>query len=194
MGNDAELYKELTEQIHGSLRIGTDFEFLYILVGPTPCAYAVCPVGPTARHTKALVGLIEAAVLVAIECADKPKTYAALVRWVKTRLRKEIQTVEEVSAKTKAKDPTTIADKPAKKEAVLKACACGCGGMAKATFIPGHDAKAHSFMRKVEAGELSDKEIPDVLRPHVMKCSECGNMAYKHPSGIGDICRKHKKD
>lgn len=42
----------------------------------------------------------------------------------------------------------------------LNICWCGCGGLTKSRFIPGHDARFHSDAKKVARGELSDEDLP----------------------------------
>ena len=39
-------------------------------------------------------------------------------------------------------------------------CWCGCGGETKRMFVPGHDSKFHSLMRKYEKGEIGSDDLP----------------------------------
>ena len=40
-----------------------------------------------------------------------------------------------------------------------RVCLCGCGGVTGGNFVPGHDAKLHSRLRKVNKGEAKKSEI-----------------------------------
>lgn len=42
----------------------------------------------------------------------------------------------------------------------LNICWCGCGGLTKSRFVPGHDARFHSDAKKVARGEISDEDLP----------------------------------
>ena len=49
-----------------------------------------------------------------------------------------------------------------KKEKILHPCHCGCTGDTFANFMPGHDARIYSLLRKVGKGEKNVK-FPKVL-------------------------------
>lgn len=68
--------------------------------------------------------------------------------------------VDKTSRKTKGKAKTTNVMKGPDR----KLCACGCSKPTAWTFAQGHDAKAHSVLRKVERGELKFKDLPPTLR------------------------------
>lgn len=60
-------------------------------------------------------------------------------------------TVTEPRTKKAPKEPT--------------GCWCGCGGLTKSRFVPGHDAKFHSRAKKVARGEATmEDEIASL--PH----------------------------
>lgn len=81
--------------------------------------------------------------------------------------RKEESTVKKAGtkpakAKAEAKDPKVKAEP---KECPL--CLCGCGeqvGKPTSRFIPGHDAKFHSMLKRYERGELTASELPAPVR------------------------------
>lgn len=64
---------------------------------------------------------------------------------------------------TKASPTQKAAPKP-RKAKEPRECTCGCGGMTKGgRFLPGHDAKYHSALKKAEAGaapEKSEAKVP----------------------------------
>ncbi len=47
----------------------------------------------------------------------------------------------------------------------LKVCFCGCGGMTKSSFVPGHDARFHGNIKKAIREELDAQTVLDSL-PH----------------------------
>lgn len=57
-------------------------------------------------------------------------------------------------------ETTTIATPAAatKTPKALNVCYCGCGGLTKGKFCPGHDAKFHGTVKKVLRGELNAEE------------------------------------
>lgn len=40
-------------------------------------------------------------------------------------------------------------------------CACGCGQMTAATFVPGHDSRLRGWMLRLERGIVKAADIPD---------------------------------
>jgi len=40
-----------------------------------------------------------------------------------------------------------------------RACLCGCGFMSKARFLPGHDAKLHSLVLKIQRQKADKSEL-----------------------------------
>lgn len=52
-----------------------------------------------------------------------------------------------------------------KKGKPTRECFCGCGGMTQSKFVPGHDARFHSWARKLVKGELTPDAVMALL-PH----------------------------
>ncbi len=73
-------------------------------------------------------------------------------------------------------------------------CICGCGTpiKPKSTFAPGHDARVHGWMRKIEKGEMDASELPEGLRSRLVTCACCGRPILPHSSGMGPLCRAGK--
>ncbi len=56
-------------------------------------------------------------------------------------------------------------------------CWCGCNGMTKSRFIPGHDARFHSWAKAVARGEKTAGEVAldlphDLARSEFLSCVE----------------------
>jgi hypothetical protein len=62
-----------------------------------------------------------------------------------------------------ADDNEEITFAKGKKEPVP--CWCGCGGMTKSRFVPGHDSKYHGLAKRVARGEADEAESLAAL-PH----------------------------
>jgi hypothetical protein len=44
-----------------------------------------------------------------------------------------------------------------------KSCACGCGGSTRGgRFVPGHDARLHGIIKRVERGVMSLEDVRDL--------------------------------
>ena len=57
-------------------------------------------------------------------------------------------------------------------------CLCGCGTTVKGRFAQGHDARVHSWLKHVEAGERKLNSLPAVLR----KAVKAGAVAFRAES------------
>ena len=57
------------------------------------------------------------------------------------------------------------------------ACECGCGGDTKRRFVPGHDAKLHSMVLKVEKGKAKVGDFPEMHRAAIRRCLKAGEGA-----------------
>jgi len=74
-------------------------------------------------------------------------------------------------------------------------CLCGCGGITKnykSHYLPGHDARLCSILKKVEKGELGEDALPAIIQDKLMVCSCCGQKTLQHESGMGPLCRSGK--
>ena len=54
-------------------------------------------------------------------------------------------------------------------------CFCGCGGLTKSRFVPGHDARFHSWAKAVARGERDLSELlaalpHDLAREEMQRC------------------------
>lgn len=82
---------------------------------------------------------------------------------------KEITAIEEAEKVTKKrsakKEAAPRAEKPAKEPKVTekKQCLCGCGGLTASNFVPGHDARAKSMLRKAEGNKEETAKLPAAL-------------------------------
>ena len=66
-------------------------------------------------------------------------------------------------------DQEVTFSRPSKK--VLVACWCGCGGMTKGKFVPGHDSKFHGSAKRVARGQEEHAEATANL-PHAEALAE----------------------
>ena len=90
---------------------------------------------------------------------------------------------KETTAKTAKKEPKPVAAKPAaaakekpvkvikdKKKAAatpVGECCCGCGEEVARNFKPGHDARVHSWAKKVAAGEMKLSSLKKVTQDYI---------------------------
>jgi len=73
-------------------------------------------------------------------------------------------TVETLTAEIAGNEgPIEFFRTPANKS--LKLCWCGCGGLTKSRFMPGHDSRFHSLAKKVARG-TEDLEASLANLPH----------------------------
>ena len=73
----------------------------------------------------------------------------------------------------------------------LNVCFCGCGGLTKGNFVPGHDARFHGTVKKVLRGELNAEEELKKL-PHDE--ARAAFLAYADEITPVENARKAKKD
>ena len=81
-----------------------------------------------------------------------------------------IATIEETVASRNRSAETINQNFTKKKPPSIKGkndCLCGCGGKTNGKFVPGHDMKAKSLLRKVIAGEKQREEISESLLLYV---------------------------
>lgn len=52
---------------------------------------------------------------------------------------------------------------------VLNLCGDGCGAGCKSRFIPGHDARLHSMIKRMAAGKMKASELPEQVREGMYK-------------------------
>lgn len=113
---------------------------------------------------------------------------------------------QEVQAELQEPDPNLESEAP--KEATWnlvfrfeeneegpRLCWCGCGQPVKgkkARFVPGHDARLYTLIRKIEEGEINESVVPEKLRQQMVRCACCGKPILPHESGMGPLCRTGK--
>jgi hypothetical protein len=71
------------------------------------------------------------------------------------------------ATQTKAGPKKVQVAKAAKAETgpkLLNLCGCGCGAGVKSRFQPGHDAKLHGWVKKLERGAMALGELPAMVR------------------------------
>lgn len=69
------------------------------------------------------------------------------------RLREEVKTMPKGGTKTEKKKVEKAKAKAEKVEKSKRPCHCGCGGETFGNFVPGHDARVYSMLKKEKAGE-----------------------------------------
>lgn len=84
-------------------------------------------------------------------------------------------------------------EKAAKTPKALNLCGCGCGSGVKANFVPGHDAKLHSWIGKLAKGTMSLSDLPAQvvtgMYPKVKQTStkdEKGKISYSEVGPVID--------
>lgn len=65
----------------------------------------------------------------------------------------------EAPGKLELDVPTKLPRLPRKPKPAVNACSCGCGTLVARRFVPGHDAKLHAWVIRVERGLLKLAEI-----------------------------------
>lgn len=76
---------------------------------------------------------------------------------------KETKSMAKKAAKANGK-PAAAREKKEKAPKTVRACACACGGQTTGSFVPGHDARMHGWIKKLGDGRLEPKEIPASVR------------------------------
>lgn len=76
------------------------------------------------------------------------------------------KTAKEKATKGVAKKANGSAKKAAD-SAELNDCNCGCGEKTPRNFRPGHDARVHSWAKKVAAGEIKLNSLPSVAQKYI---------------------------
>lgn len=56
------------------------------------------------------------------------------------------------------------APKREKAPKTVRKCACSCGTETTGFFAPGHDARMHGWIKKLETGKIEAKEVPAAVR------------------------------
>lgn len=75
---------------------------------------------------------------------------------------------DTVATKAKAKAKGNGKAKAVKKEPENK-CGCGCGTMVMRTFAQGHDARFYGWAKKIAAGTLDPKDLPNAAAKAALK-------------------------
>ena len=99
---------------------------------------------------------------------EEERELEAALEKVATEMRLNIDTGEyrepepQAKPQRKARKPKAQAKKAQSKEPAPESrCQCGCGAPVARRFLPGHDAKLLSMLKKVERGEMTKDELQE---------------------------------
>lgn len=74
----------------------------------------------------------------------------------------------DMAKKAAGTKKAAAAKKPAEKREkapkTVRKCACSCGTETTGFFAPGHDARMHGWIKKLESGKIEAKEVPAAVR------------------------------
>jgi len=75
-----------------------------------------------------------------------------------------------------------VPEKPKPKNAGMRSCCCGCGGVASAgrNFLPGHDARFNGYIRKLDSNRVKLEELPELVQEMVNSDHELVARARSH--------------
>lgn len=87
-----------------------------------------------------------------------------------------VHNIADAKGKVAAPKPPTRAEQRLKekvppKPTTMNECVCGCGGKTVRTFCPGHDARVHSWMKKITKGDLKIGTLPPIAQKYIKQHS-----------------------